>query len=247
MHGKKEQGWWLEMLDPRIKFLFVFFFTVAMFMAPNRFVFIWNCVLVVSLYLGSGLCKSALIISVLCGVMSLLAYFSGFITNEQTKMTIGLIIFMLERCSIFFILGYWIGAKMKVGSFVSAMQNMHFPKGLTITFAVVFRYLPTVKQEFRYIQNTMKLRGIAPNFKNIITHPVKTMEYAIVPLVIRSMTIADRLAASAMTRGLDLETHRSSYNIVKLGIGDILTGILFIGLTIAGLFINNVLQGKVLL
>jgi len=114
------------------------------------------------------------------------------------------------------------GSHLRVSDFVTAMQSMHIPKGGTIALAVAFRYIPTVQDEFRSIKNTMKLRGIGLNVKNVVFHPIKTCEYAIVPLVIRSMTISDELAASAMTRGLDLESERTSYREVRLRLTDYL-------------------------
>ena len=74
----------------------------------------------------------------------------------------------------------------------------------------------------------MKLRGIGFSLKNIIFHPLKTTEYAFIPLILRSMTVADELAASSMTRGLDLNTKRTSYREVKLSYKDYIYTILIL-------------------
>ena len=133
-----------------------------------------------------------------------------------------MIILFLERISIFFVMWSWMSTSLRISDLVAALQKMHVPKGAIITLAVVFRYLPTIGDEFRYIHNTMKLRGIGLTPGNILRHPLGTMEYVLVPLIIRSMTVADELSASAMTRGLDLKTKRSSYREVRLEPFDLL-------------------------
>ena len=106
------------------------------------------------------------------------------------------------------------------------------------------RYIPTVQDEFRSIKNTMKLRGIGLNVKNVVLHPIKTCEYAIVPLVIRSMTISDELAASAMTRGLDLESERTSYREVRLRLTDYLIAAGVILAIVSGIVISKMVCGR---
>ena len=90
----------------------------------------------------------------------------------------------------------------------------------------------------------MKLRGIGLNVKNVVLHPIKTCEYAIVPLVIRSMTISDELAASAMTRGLDLESERTSYREVRLRLTDYLIAAGVILAIVSGIVISKMVCGR---
>ncbi len=234
----KNRGYVFSEPDPRMKLLLVLVFTTATFMSPNTFVLIWNYVLILFLYAARRLWKNLWKTGVIFGVLLLCEFAVNLISHEGTRAALGLIVFLLERTAVFFVMGAWMAAKMRVGDFVTAMQNMHLPKGGTITLAVVFRYLPTVKEEFRYIKNTMKLRGIGLNFKNILLHPLKTCEYAIVPLVLRSLTISDQLAASAMTRGLDLDTKRTSYREVRLRAGDILAAVTVVLLVAAGFILN---------
>ena len=90
---------------------------------------------------------------------------------------------------------------------------MRLPRGLVITIAVVFRYLPTAADEFRKISATMRLRGVELSARNLVLHPGRSLEYVLVPLIIRTIKIADDLAASAMTRGLDLVGARTTASL----------------------------------
>lgn len=176
-------------LDPRMKLLLVVVFASATFSAPNLLALIWMYLLVVVLYLARGLWLGAKKTAMLFAVFLLINLILSFVPQSKFAAGVGMILFMLERVVVFFVMGAWMGSKLRVSDFVTAMQNMHVPKGGTIALAVAFRYIPTVQDEFRFIKNTMMLRGIGLTVRNVLLHPVKTCEYAIVPLIIRSMTI----------------------------------------------------------
>ena len=222
-------------LDPRMKLLLVVVFASATFSAPNLLALIWMYLLVVVLYLARGLWLGAKKTAMLFAVFLLINLILSFVPQSKFAAGVGMILFMLERVVVFFVMGAWMGSKLRVSDFVTAMQNMHVPKGGTIALAVAFRYIPTVQDEFRSIKNTMMLRGIGLTVRNVLLHPVKTCEYAIVPLIIRSMTISDELAASAVTRGLDLESKRTSYREVRLRATDFLYAGAVISAVIAGI------------
>lgn len=229
-------------LDPRMKLLMLILFTTATYISRSTWVLLWDYIIIVALYMIRRLWRGAWRTGILFGSFLILEFLIGFIPHEGTKAALGLIIFFLERTSIFFVMGNWMATKLRISDFSTALQNMHFPKGAIITLAVVFRYLPTVSDEFRSIKNTMKLRGIGLTFKNIILHPIKTGEYAIVPLIIRSMKMADELAASAMTRGLDLETKRTSYREIRLRLKDFVAAGIVVIAVIGGIAVNSILQ-----
>lgn len=242
MNIGKERGDFFTELDPRMKLILLVAFTTATYITQNIYVLIWDYVLIIFLYCARHLWKAARKTAILFGTLLVIEWLLSFIPHQGTKAALGLIVFFLERTSIFFVMGNWMATRLRISDFVTSLQNMHVPKGGIITLAVVFRYLPTVKDEFRSIKNTMELRGIGLHFLNIVQHPVKTCEYAVVPLVIRSMTIADELAASAMTRGLDLETQRTSYREVKLRLKDILGTAAVAAAIVGGIMVNTYLQ-----
>ncbi len=242
MGTDKKQKYSFSELDPRMKMVLVVVFTTATYLSSNMTVLIWNYALIILLYLLRKLWKSALKVSFLFISFILIEYLVALIPLKELSSALGMIMFFLQRMSVFFVMGAWMSTNLRISDFVTSMQNMHLPKGIIITLAVVFRYLPTLREEFRYITNTMKLRGVGINIKNILFHPLKTSEYAIVPLIIRSITIADELAASAMTRGLDLETERTSYRFVRLIGWDVLFTLLIITTVVGGLTVNSILH-----
>ena len=232
-------------LDPRVRFVFFILLSIVTFTESNHVVFAFNSLIAVLLYMFSKKYKAGFTSALIFLFFIALKIVLGTFPETAILVALEMIIFIIEKMAFFFIIGYWVYASMQTGDFLSAMQSLRLPKGFIITFSVIFRYAPTVGYEFWYIKKTMKLRGIEPSFKNIITHPIKTIEYAIVPLIIRSMTIADRLSASAMTRGLDLETKRSSYNIVKLRISDYLICALVCTLSLGSTYFINWMEALI--
>ncbi len=78
------------------------------------------------------------------------------------------------------------------------------PQFLAIPVLVAVRFIPTIGEEYKYIRNAMVFRGIAIGPKNILKHPIMTMEYIYVPLLFSLVRIGEELTMSSLTRGLGL-------------------------------------------
>lgn len=232
----------LEWVDPRIKLYIMLLFGTMMFMAPNNFVLIWDYSVVFIFWMLSSKKKTAVTWTVIFFVFLYLNELLGYINNAWLEVGLGMVVFMIARVIAIFMVAGWVLMDLHIGDFVTAMQKMHLPKGFTMTLAVIFRYMPTIRIEFRNINNTMKMRDIEFNVKNIFKHPAKTIEYALVPLVLRSIKVADELSASAMTRGLDLERSRTSHRDVRLSSRDYLFAALVTLSLIASTVVNMLLQ-----
>ena len=209
-------------LDPRSRIFLVLYLNIVLFSAHSQLVLVSHAALVALLYFFSKKIKTGVKVGFVIGLLLLLQYLSLQIQGSQIQMALSLMFFLFFKFALVAITAYWFILTTKTGDFISAMESAKMPKGMIITFSVIFRFLPTVRQELWYIKSTMKLRGISPNLKSLVCHPVVTAEYALVPLMMRSMSIGNRLTTSAMTRGLDLEHPRSSYRIVKLQAWDLL-------------------------
>ena len=99
-----------------------------------------------------------------------------------------------------FIMGYYLVSTTTVSEFVAAMERMHVPEKIVIPVSVVFRFFPTVKEEYAAIRDAMKM-----------------LEYRVVPLMMSIAKIGEELSAAALTRGLGAPQKRT--NICKIGFG----------------------------
>jgi len=110
-----------------------------------------------------------------------------------------------------FIMGYYFISTTTVSEFIAAMERIHVSSKIIIPLSVVFRFFPTIKEEYSYIRDAMRMRGI-----NLCGSPVKMLEYRLVPLMISITKIGEELSASALIRGLGISGKRT--NICKIGL-----------------------------
>lgn len=134
-----------------------------------------------------------------------------------------LMAFLVGYCSIIaqfmpsVITAWYVVRTTKIDEFISAMQKMHVPDGITISLAVVMRFFPTIKEEYQSINDAMKMRGIMFGGGNAL----KMIEFRMIPLLFSCVNIGDELSAAAITRGLGGEVKRSSIVELKLKAFDI--------------------------
>ena len=151
---------------------------------------------------------------------------------------------IFQRFVILAMLGAYIAQTTSTTALIAAMNKLAMPKQLIIPLAVAFRFAPTIREEFGYLRDSMKIRNINTSLTGFILHPVKNIEYLLIPLLIRSYKIADELAASAMVRGIDSPRVKTVLNETKLKTGDFLVMALFI-ISVAGMFIWGQAQAGV--
>ncbi|WP_406928304.1 energy-coupling factor transporter transmembrane component T [Staphylococcus cohnii] len=85
---------------------------------------------------------------------------------------------------------------------------------ITIPIAVMFRFLPTIREESAAIKDAMKMRGIT--LKIAFIHPIQYVEYRVVPLLNSIVKIGNELTIASITRGLNLTHRRTSIISLKI-------------------------------
>ncbi len=122
----------------------------------------------------------------------------------------------------------WVLKSTYMDELTVALERAGMPQSVIIPFVVMFRFIPTLGIEYKMIRNTMKIRGISDNFIKVIFHPFATVEYILIPLLMRCLKVSDELAASGTTRGMERDNKR--YSILRIGVGfrEYMTGICFV-------------------
>ena len=77
-----------------------------------------------------------------------------------------------------------------------------FPKAVGIAVAVVLRFFPTIYGEYRAIRSSQRFRGIGVGVVHTLTHLPSTVEYILIPLILRTTKVAEELSASMTVRGV---------------------------------------------
>ena len=210
-------------LDPRTKLYMILIVSSVVMMSATTF-FLWAVRIVITLIpilllIFEKRYASALRFLVLYAAALCLTFF--FLSEESTGILKSL---LTGYCGIVaqfipaLITAWYVVRTTKIDEFMSAMQKMHVPDGITISLAVVMRFFPTIAEEYRSIRDAMKMRGIAFEKGNVI----RMVEFRMIPLLFSCVNIGDELSAAAITRGLGGKVKRTSVVTLKLHVADYL-------------------------
>lgn len=108
-----------------------------------------------------------------------------------------------------FMLAAYLMRTTKVSQFLAAVRRLRLPKGLTVALAIALRYFPTMREEWQAIREAMALRGISLAPCAVLRHPLRTMEYVYVPMLVSAAKISDEMTQAALTRGIERAEERS--------------------------------------
>ena len=120
-------------------------------------------------------------------------------------------------------------AKIPSGKLTASLRKMPIPTRIMLVLIVMLRFAPTVLHEFGEVREAMKIRGFLKSVGNVLRHPMDTLEYAIVPMVFRSLKIADELAASAIVRGIESPYKKESYYVSRIAVLDCVLIVVSVG------------------
>ncbi|MTD38657.1 energy-coupling factor transporter transmembrane protein EcfT [Erwinia sp. CPCC 100877] len=126
--------------------------------------------------------------------------------------------------------------RTKISEWIAALKKWHVPFALIIPLTVLFRFFPTIVQDFKSIRNAMKYRGIAVSTMDLFIHPLQTMEYLIVPILMSAENSSSDLSAAALVRGLGNPKSHTSIYTIHFRVQDYL---LFISLVVLIIFGRN--------
>ena len=95
------------------------------------------------------------------------------------------IVGILLRFTPSVVMGYFVVTTTTVSEFVAAMERLHLPQQITIPMSVMFRFFPTVAEEWSAIGDAMRMRGVRFGGGKVGA----ILEYRIVPMMICSVKI----------------------------------------------------------
>jgi energy-coupling factor transport system permease protein len=218
-------------LDPRTKLFILVLINLVTFTCPDLYTE-WLCVALIAVtLLLMGAWRQSLrglaVYACMMGLICLSGIVPGFLATFVSMMAI---CFRRIMPAIFFASG--VIATTRVSDLVSALQKLRVPRSVIIPFAVMLRFFPTAKEEFSYIRDAMKLRGVGFTPKNIFTRPLTLLECVLIPMMLRCANIAEELSAAAVTRGIESEGRRTSMRDLEFRAGDAASSAVFAALSV---------------
>lgn len=106
-------------------------------------------------------------------------------------------------------------AKEPTGSLMASLQKLHLPKAAGIGAAILLRFFPTIAGEYRAIRSSQRFRGIGVGVLHTLTHLPSTIEYILIPLILRTTKVAEELSASMTVRGVRFSGETLSYREIR--------------------------------
>ncbi|REI03892.1 energy-coupling factor transporter transmembrane protein EcfT [Staphylococcus felis] len=209
----------LAKLDPRTKIALTITISTILISSGSSQSILRVCLTLFSLALLLSIHKISLFIKCAATFLVLICIQYWVVPYTEGMIKFILLAFVGIFMNMFpgFIVGYYTLFSTKVSEFIAAMEKMKLPRNIIIPISVIFRFFPTIAEEYRNINYAMKMRGI--NFSN---HFFKMIEYRMIPLIISVVQIGNDLSFTAMTRGIDSPFKRTNVCVVKFKLLDIL-------------------------
>ena len=209
-------------LDPRTKFVLLFGVGSSCLMLPPFWLEIATFILLSLLLIASGRFRSVVKFAV---ILSAMISLDIIVVPNISGGGVSLFLSVARMAML---------KTTSVSEFIISFERMRLPVKVIIPFSVMFRFIPTISEEWKSIRDAMRFRGIGISVKSVLTKPMMTLEYTMVPLLMSTATIADELAAASLSRGLDADTKRSCIGDIRLHGSDYLLMLFSVGSVIYG-------------
>lgn len=207
MNVKKE-------LDPRTVLGIVFIF-ITLGLAINKPLSSHILLLICNIYLiTSKSYRECVLYSVIYTIIAGLMFYIYHIPNTTLALTIVSISYFVQKFVIAVMMIEFLKRKTSMPYVISAMQTMKFPNAVAIPFIVILRYMPTLREDYGYLKDSLKIRGIRTSGIEFFIHPIRSLEFMIVPILFRSIRVAEELSTSVLLRGI--ENYKNRTNIYPL-------------------------------
>jgi energy-coupling factor transporter transmembrane protein EcfT len=208
-------------MDPRAKLYLLVLANLMLFFHVGTAAEAVNTSLFLLLFFLSGRVRSGLRLSVVYfGLLALELWAvpqagEGVLTNFLSLLSVG--IRMMLPCII---TGAYAFSTTTMGELTSALRRMHIPESIIIPCAVVVRFFPTVREDYHQIRDAMALRGIAEGKLALLRHPMQSLEYILMPLLMNGNNVAQDLSVAALTKGIGLPGQHTSMTELHLTVWD---------------------------
>ena len=204
-------------LDPRTKLALLV--SIAVFVLGGSYAGAMQWVMIalsavpLLLFLAAGRFRGAFLYVLIFGVslwleMVALARLEG-LANFLAVTIVGIFL----RFTPSLAMGYIAMSTTTVSEFLAAMARLHLPQQVAIPLAVIFRFFPTIAEEWHAIGDAMRMRGIRLGGGKVGV----MFEYRLVPMMISAVKIGEELSQAALTRGFGAPVKRT--NLAELGFG----------------------------
>lgn len=214
-------------LDPRTKIILLGFTALFSALIPNGiYLIVW---ISLTAFLGIMLgrigktIRAAIIFAALWLFATFVLPMLSGVAHTSLLVWLGLVFKCFPCCMM---AGIFIETT-QIGEFMAAMSKWKIPRSVVIPIGIMFRYFPTVKEDWSHIKDAMALRGINLSPACFIKNPETVIDAMYLPILVTASKASDELSASAITRGIENPSKRTSRLDIRIKPADVGAVILF--------------------
>jgi len=204
--------------DPRVKITLMLLISfVAMTgnsLGLHKYPRLFLMLIPVCLLIGVGYYYKGLILGIMIGMSW---YIEAFM-SIRTQLLLFIVVIIITKFASALAMGYFIVQTTQVETLIQGLERLKVSRKVTLPLAVMFRFIPTIKEESSAVKDAMTMRQI--DVKSAGKHPIKYIEYRYVPLINSVLKIGNELTMSAITRGLNLTNARTSIHHIQMTLLD---------------------------
>ncbi len=207
-------------LDPRTKLFLLLLSNLTLFFHVSLITEVILVTILLLLFFFSGKYKSGVRMTLFYGFMIsadflIIPYAEGVFLNLIAMLSVG--VRMMLPCVIS---GAYAFSTTTVGEMVCGLRKIKVPECIIVPGVTVIRFFPTIAEDYRQIKNAMAFRGIASGKLALLRHPVQSLEYIMMPLLMNSNNVAQDLSVAAMTKGISMPGIRTSMTELRMTVAD---------------------------
>lgn len=222
-------------LDPRTALYFVGLVGGSAFFMNKPLTGHLLCALAALFLIGCKAYKHCVCYLAFYAIIALIMACIEHVPNTTLMLMIISLSYIVQKFVILLMMGSFLVKTTPLPYLLAAMQTMRVPDMILIPFMVAMRFFPTIRADHRCLKESLRIRRVSVSPVQFVLHPLRTSEYLIVPILLRSTKTADELSASAMVRGIERSRQRTILYPLHFGSLDAITALLTT-LVIAALF-----------
>ncbi len=200
--GQRNPDCPFERLDPRCKLIILVTLTVMIIFG--------NAILSVGLFITAGflafftkLMRLFLFTSIFAAFLwAVFMLIFQYALNKPMEDPEAMFIGMIFRGTALATTGLWFAVTTKLRDMTIALEAWRIPDIIILPLTIAVRFIPTLLNESLVIHDSMRLRRLAHRKRELFTQPHLIGQSYMSLVTIRSLKMADELAAVAETRGL---------------------------------------------
>lgn len=206
--------------DPRAKLALLFLWALGVFFSPGLWYEGVMMLLAVAFGVASGKGKLSFGMLAFYAVTMACAIGVTYLDTGVLKTMLSSFFMLVRKVFPCGLLAAIIVSTTHVNEFMSAFSRMRIPKAITIPLAVMLRYVPAIREDWRFIKDAMRMRGVTPSLAGFCKRPALTIECLYVPLMMSASNVADELSMASVARGIENPSSRTCYTHIEFGASD---------------------------